>query len=154
MHLQLLATLTLAGLLAIAATIDLRTRRIPDVLNLATAIAGLTATWLLQRDMWVSLIGIAAGYVALFLVSVGYRQLRGRDGLGLGDAKLLAGGGAWIGWMGLPFAVLMAAGAGLVFVAVSNLAGRKLTAIDALPFGPFLAAGIFATWLAPFVLQR
>lgn len=144
---DLAATLILLALLTAAAAIDLRTRRLPDLLNLAIAAAGLAATWLLGRDLAASLVGIGAGYLAFLLVSVLYRRLRGRDGLGLGDAKLLAAGGAWIGWMGLPFAVLIAAAAGLIFVLGARLAGRRLAATDALPFGPFLALGVFAVWL-------
>ena len=55
------------------------------------------------------LIGGVLGFAAFFLIAWLYRQLREREGLGLGDAKLLAGAGAWLGWAALPSVVLLAA---------------------------------------------
>ena len=56
----------------------------------------------------------------------------------MGDARLLAAAGAWLGLGLLPFAMLLAVG-------IALLAGRRVTAATAIPFGPFPA---FATWLA------
>jgi len=53
-----------------------------------------------------------------------FKTLRGKDGLGRGDAKLLAAGGAWCGWMGLPFIVLIASGFGLLAALMPSI--RKL----------------------------
>ncbi len=97
-------------------------------------------------------IGAVAGYASLALIAALYRRARGVDGLGLGDAKLLAAAGVWIGWRLLPFAVLFAAAAGLTYVAVLRLAGKQIARTDALAFGPFLCAGVFIAWLARFAL--
>lgn len=140
-------TLLLAALLLGAALIDLRTLRIPNALNAAIVATGLMATWVLAKPLWPALIGAAAGYAFLFAVNALYRAARGRDGLGLGDAKLLAGAGAWLGWSGLPFVVLIGSALGLAWVAALRLGGRQLKAQDALAFGPFLCVGIFAVWL-------
>ena len=77
-----------------------------------------------------------------------FKKLRGKDGLGRGDAKLLAGGGAWCGWMGLPFIVLIGSGMGLVAALFPSVRNQKR-----IPFGPFLALGILIVWLA-FNLER
>jgi leader peptidase (prepilin peptidase)/N-methyltransferase len=126
---------------------DLARQRIPDGLNLVLLASGLLVSLALSLDLGARLMGIAAGYGALAGLAFAYRQLRGRDGLGLGDAKLLGAGGAWIGVMGLPFATLLAASLGLVFVAVQRLRGRALSPTDRLAFGPFLGAGIAIVWL-------
>lgn len=142
-----LATFVLFALLTAVTVIDMRTLRIPNGLNAVLALCGLAATWALDRSLSDALIGAAAGYAAMWGASFGYRQLRGRDGLGMGDAKLLAGAGAWLGWVGLPFVVLIASALGIAFVAARRLFGREIAATDAMAFGPFLSAGVFVVWL-------
>ncbi len=92
-------------------------------------------------------IGAALGFAALWLVAAGYRRLRGRDGLGGGDPKLLAAIGAWLGWQPLSWVVLLAALGGLAWVAVQRLRGSTIAGGDALPFGTLLAGAGFALWL-------
>lgn len=139
---------SLAAQLFIIAREDLRTQRIPDALNLMLGVSGLLISFALQFDMAARLIGVVVGYAALAGLAFAYLQWRGRDGLGLGDAKLLAAGGAWIGWAGLPFATLAAAAAGLCYVAWRHARGARVGADERLAFGPFLAAGIFLVWAA------
>ena len=141
-----LSSLILAALLTAIAVVDLRTLRIPDAANLALGAAGLAATAWLDRDLAAAALGIAGGYGCFWAVAVGFRRWRGYDGLGLGDAKLLAAGGAWVGWAGLPFVVLSAAVAGLLLVAALYAGGWRLTGRTAIPFGPFLASGIALVW--------
>ncbi|HVK80193.1 MAG TPA: A24 family peptidase [Verrucomicrobiae bacterium] len=141
------ATLLLAALLALVTIIDLRTMRIPDVLNAALVVSGLVVNWILHRAIVDALIGAVAGYAAIYVLNMVYRALRGGDGMGMGDAKLLAGGGAWLGWIGLPFVALLGSAAGIIFVSVQRIRGRTLQAQDALAFGPFLCVGIFIVWL-------
>jgi leader peptidase (prepilin peptidase)/N-methyltransferase len=94
-----------------------------------------------------SLIGAGAGYASLATIAALYRRLRGRDGLGGGDAYMLAGAGAWVGWIGLPTTLLWASLAGLSLVAAGFITGRRIKADQRLPFGVFLAAGTWLTWL-------
>jgi leader peptidase (prepilin peptidase)/N-methyltransferase len=133
--------------LYVIARVDLKTQRIPDGLNVVLLASGLGISFALGLDMPARLIGVAAGYGLLAGLAFVYLQLRGRDGLGLGDAKLLGAGGAWIGWTGLPFALLIAASGGLIYVAVQRLRGRAIAGDQRLAFGPFLAVGIAAVWL-------
>ena len=76
-----------------------------------------------------------------------YRRLRGIEGLGGGDAKLLAAAGAWVGAAALPSVLLGAACAALIAVAGLAIAGTRLSRRSALPFGPFLALATWAVWL-------
>jgi leader peptidase (prepilin peptidase)/N-methyltransferase len=135
-------------LLLAVAIIDWRTMRIPDPLNLAILAAGVAFVVILHRSWIDAVIGAALGYLALAGVAHFYERVRGLEGLGLGDAKLMGAAGAWIGWQGLPFALLIGASAGLAFVAARALLRRSLSATEAIPFGPFLAAGIFTVFVA------
>ncbi|RJF80807.1 prepilin peptidase [Oleomonas cavernae] len=88
------------ALLALAA-IDLRCWRLPDVLTLPLGAAGLVfAELMLPGRLGEQLIGAVAGFGLIFAVDLVYQHWRGRIGLGRGDAKLLAAGGAWVGWAG------------------------------------------------------
>lgn len=124
------------------AWIDLRHQRLPDVLTLPLLMAGLTATWWLEP--WGILghaLGAVIGYAAFWLVAAGYRAWRGRDGLGPGDAKLLAAAGAWVGWDQLNQVVLL----GVVVtlgLALWQFRGRFHGSLG-VPFGPGLALGLW-----------
>lgn len=132
-----------AMLLAIA-VVDVRTFRIPDWLSLPLIAAGLARTaFLAPERLPAHALGAAAGYAALALFGALYFRLRGRDGLGLGDAKLFAGGGAWLGWQPLPAVLAVAAVAGLAFALATGL-GRGAR----IAFGPWLALSIWLAWLA------
>jgi leader peptidase (prepilin peptidase) / N-methyltransferase len=125
--------------------IDLRRWLLPDALTLPLVVAGLAAAaWLDPAGLTACAAGAALGYLGLRLVGWSYRVLRGREGIGLGDAKLLAASGAWLGAAALPQVVLLAASTALVAALGLRLAGIRLGARSALPFGPFLA---FATWV-------
>jgi leader peptidase (prepilin peptidase)/N-methyltransferase len=95
-----------------------------------------------QLDFYPHLLGAALGYGAFWAVEVAYRLIRKRDGLGRGDAKLLAVGGAWCGAIALPFIVLIASVSALIHVWPER-ENRELR----LAFGPYLALGIALIWL-------
>lgn len=136
----------LTAILGAAALIDVRTMRIPNVVNVLLGVSGLIVAWI-NADLLTALVGVAFGYALLFGANALYRAVRGRDGVGMGDAKLLAGAGAWIGWMGLPFVVLLGSALGLTYVAALRVAGRELKRNDKLPFGPFLCVAIMVVWI-------
>jgi leader peptidase (prepilin peptidase)/N-methyltransferase len=94
-----------------------------------------------------SAIGAGAGFAIFALVRWLYRRLRGREGLGLGDAKLLAAAGAWVTWNGLPSVVLIAAVFGLVSALVMAQRGEQLSLNQRLAFGPALCLGTWLVWL-------
>jgi leader peptidase (prepilin peptidase) / N-methyltransferase len=134
-------------LLALA-WIDLRRWILPDALTLPLILVGLLAALLFDPEVLAArALGAALGYIALRLIGWAYARLRGREGLGQGDAKLLAAGGAWLGAMALPQVILLAAVGALIAAAGLRLCGTPLRAQSALPFGPFLALAIWALWL-------
>ncbi len=149
MVLFLFASVLLGGLVVLS-VIDFRTMILPDVLTLPLIGLGLAfAYW--QGVFLNGIIGAVIGYSGLVALELAYKKLRGIDGLGRGDAKLLAAGGAWCGWTGLPFILLIASAFGLVHALFLSRSGEP--ADNKLPFGPHLALGIFLSWLALFVLS-
>ena len=109
----ILFALILLVLLAALSWIDIKTYRLPNLLTLLLLISGLAQAWMIG-DWRASVIGAIAGFCAFVAIEISFKTLRGKDGLGRGDAKLLSAGGAWCGWMGLPFIVLIASGSGLI----------------------------------------
>lgn len=128
--------------------LDAEHQWLPDRLTLPLIPFGLIAAWAgLGPPLLDRVIGAAAGGLGLWLIGALYRALRGRDGLGGGDPKLLAAIGAWSGWMQLPFVLL---GAGIIGLAVAlwmRARGRELTATTRLPLGAFMAVAAWPLWL-------
>jgi leader peptidase (prepilin peptidase)/N-methyltransferase len=125
------------------AVIDIRTLRIPDWLSLPLVVLGLARAARIDPDtLPAHLLGAALGYASLAAFGALYVRLRGREGLGLGDAKLFAAGGAWLGWEALPLVLAVAAIAGLGFA----LATARRPSVQ-IAFGPWLALGIWSGWL-------
>ena len=132
--------LFVAALLAVA-FIDLRTRIIPDVISLPGIAVGLLFS-LIRDDItvWASIIGLLAGGGSLFLVSWGYYLLTKREGMGMGDVKLMAMIGAFLGWQAVIFVILSSSLIGAVtgtFLMFRKGEDSKF----AIPFGPFLSLG-------------
>lgn len=96
----------------------------------------------------------AAIALPLLALMAGYRRWRGRDGLGLGDIKLAAVAGAWLGWV-MIFAVLELATLAAIAAYLINAFIRKrpLRGTAFLPFGAFLAPAIWLGWLAEALLN-
>jgi leader peptidase (prepilin peptidase)/N-methyltransferase len=129
------------------AWIDLRRGIIPDWLNLAIAVIGLAKAVLL--DGWAA--GLSAGCEGIVIGAIVwllrrlYFMFRKFQGLGLGDVKLLAASGIWVGIAGVPIQLLIASVTALAAAGVMHVAGRTVTRLTPLPFGPFLALGLVAT---------
>jgi leader peptidase (prepilin peptidase) / N-methyltransferase len=136
------AILTLA--LGAIAVIDLRSFRIPDVLSLPLIASGLALSfWLPGMAFWPHLAGALAGFTIFAAIGTWYHHRTGTDGLGLGDAKLFAAAGAWLGWQALPMVLLIAALGGLVFTMIQGRVARH----TAIAFGPWLAVGFWVVWI-------
>lgn len=152
------ATLTalLGWLLLLIAVVDAEHFWLPDRLTFPLGAMGLVAAPLLDRTSLLdAAVGACAGFAALWLLGRSYRLLRGREGLGGGDPYLLAAGGTWVGWMGLPSVLVWAATAGLSGVVAQMLLKRPVSGEDRVPFGVFLAIGIWLTWqFGPLGLPR
>jgi leader peptidase (prepilin peptidase) / N-methyltransferase len=149
----LISTLLGWTVLAIAA-IDARRFTIPDALSLPAIPAGLLASGYLldpSSEQLVSpdhVIGACLGGGGLWLIRATYFLVRGREGLGLGDVKLAAAGGAWVGWPHLADVMLVAATAALGFAMALAMIRRKgLSGTERIAFGAFLAPSIWLIWL-------
>jgi len=143
-----LLTAALGWWLLLIAVIDAERFWLPDRLTLPLAAAGLLAAPLEGAGALADrALGAAIGFAGLAGLAWLYRRLRGREGLGGGDARLLAAAGAWTGWAGLPSVLVWASLAGFSVLAAALLTGRRLRGDDALPFGSFLALGIWLVWL-------
>ena len=155
----ILGTLLAALMIAIDVT-DARRWIIPDELSAAAFVLGVLHAALTAQDtMWQAMaFALLRALIAAMLfygILVGYRMLRGHDGLGLGDVKLAAVAGVWLDWLGIAAAVEMAALSALAaYLAVSLFAGRKMRRTAALPLGLFLAPSIWLAWLGETVLLR
>jgi leader peptidase (prepilin peptidase)/N-methyltransferase len=138
----------LAGWLLLIAVLDAEHFWLPDVLTLPLGVAGLiVAAATAPGELTERGLGVVVGFAVLAGLASLYARLRGRQGLGGGDARLLAAIGAWVGWQGLPSVLLIGAVTGLLTVGVLALRGQRPRADARLPFGTFLAAGAWITWL-------
>ncbi|WP_058616042.1 prepilin peptidase [Tepidimonas taiwanensis] len=135
-----------AAVLALA-FIDWDTTLLPDDITLPLAWAGLIAAALgwsgvsLTDALW----GAVAGYLSLWSVYWAFKLVTGKEGMGYGDFKLLAGLGAWLGWQALIPIVLVASALGAV-VGLAMKAMQTLREGRYVPFGPFLAFGGLLVW--------
>ena len=142
----------LALLTGAIALYDARRFIIPNVLNAASFALALAHAVALDpgaaaEEIVLALVRAAAAAGVFLAIKLGYRWLRGREGLGMGDVKLAGVAGAWLDWFGIlvavELAVLAALGVHLVRLAVRQ---RPLRAAGALPFGLYLAPAIWVAW--------
>ncbi len=147
------ACVLLWTLLALTA-IDADTQLLPDDLTLPLLWAGLIANlWATFAPIGSAVIGAVAGYLSLWAVYWVFKLVRGREGMGYGDFKLLAALGAWLGWQMLPLIVLLSSIVGaLVGTALIVFKGRDHSI--PIPFGPYLAvAGMIALFWGPMLVR-
>lgn len=127
--------------------LDWRHFWLPNALTLPLAFLGLTlGLWVTDVTLADRAVGASVGYLALLAVALSYRMVRGRDGLGLGDAKLFGALGAWFGWQALPFILLFAATLGLLAVLAAAAAGRLVSGSSRVPLGTCLAWAALPGW--------
>ncbi|MBI5015970.1 MAG: prepilin peptidase [Deltaproteobacteria bacterium] len=138
-----------AGLVAVT-FIDLDHMIIPDSLSLGGVAVGLLASFVTPLGWKASLLGAAVGGGSLLAVYLAYYAVTRREGLGLGDVKLLAAIGAFLGWQAVLFTLFTASVTGAVVGGAS--VGFRLR--QAVPFGAFLAFGamLYVFW-GPALIQ-
>ena len=133
--------------LIILAVVDYKTKLLPDVLTLPLLWLGLVIQLFPETrtvGLDLSVIGAVAGYLPLWLLAQIYRLVRGRDGLGMGDLKLLAAMGAWSGPLLLPYVLVLA-----VFLAIAVFVLERVVRQptygfhEERPFGPSIIAAYF-----------
>jgi leader peptidase (prepilin peptidase)/N-methyltransferase len=140
------ACLLLWSLIALT-FIDFDTQLLPDNITLPLAWAGLLANvagWVPGVSLRDAVIGAVAGYLALWSVYWLFKLIRGKEGMGYGDFKLLAALGAWLGWQMLPLIVLLSSVVGAV-IGIGLVVFKGRDHQIPLAFGPYLAiAGAIA----------
>jgi leader peptidase (prepilin peptidase) / N-methyltransferase len=136
----LVVRLAFASALVVLFAIDLEHQILPNVITLPGIVAGLAASWFLPPGWLSSLIGAAAGGGILLAIAEAYYRVRGQEGLGMGDVKMLAMIGAFLGWKLTIVTLMMASFSGTI-VGLALIVSRRGGMKYALPFGTFLALG-------------
>lgn len=131
---------------------DLQHKILPNVITVPGIAIGVLCSLFLPPGLRDSLIGVAIGGGVLFLIAESYYRVRGHDGLGMGDVKLLAMIGAFLGWKLVLLTLVFASLAGSLIGGALILSGRGGMQY-ALPFGTFLGVGalLSAVWGTPIV---
>ena len=132
--------LAFACALIVLFAIDFRHRILPNVITIPGIAAGFAASWFLPPGWISSLLGIVVGGGILLAIAEVYYRVRGQEGLGMGDVKMLAMVGAFLGWPLMLLTLVLASFAGSI-VGVTLIASGRGSLQAALPFGTFLALG-------------
>ena len=123
--------------------IDLKHFIIPDILNYGIIVLAILKNFLpnldliFTQDIKLSLAGGIVGYLSIWLIIYLYKQIRKKEGMGLGDAKLMAGIGLLFGWQSIPFTLFFASLLALL-VATPSLMENKKSLKSKIPFAPYL----------------
>jgi leader peptidase (prepilin peptidase)/N-methyltransferase len=168
-----LVAFAFAAALLVVSVVDLDHLIIPDVVSLPGILVGLAVSALVPGGvgLWNAIAGVWLGGGLLWLVAVAYERATGVEGLGLGDAKLLAMVGAFLGWQAIPAVLVIASVVGTVAGLavllshegrqaarrVRRMLGPAAVAVHwrraarrtAIPFGPFLALGAAVALFTP-----
>jgi leader peptidase (prepilin peptidase)/N-methyltransferase len=150
---MLASRLILGCLLIVLFAIDLEHHLLPNVLTLPGIVVGWALSFAIEPGWVDSLVGIAVGGGVLWVIAETYYRIRGEEGLGMGDVKMLAMIGAFIGWKLTIVTLMMASFSGSIlglFLIATRRGGMKY----ALPFGTFLAMGAaLAATIGPGILD-
>jgi len=121
-------------------TVDLQRHQLPNVVTLPGIAMGIGFSFVTEPGWFASLVGTVAGGGILCIMSEVSHRLRGESGVGMGDVKMLAMIGAFIGWKLMLAALVVALLSGSM-TSIALMATRRGAAPRLLPFGTFLAAG-------------
>lgn len=142
----LIVRLIFASALVVLFVTDLDCRILPNEITLGGAAAGVAAAFFLPPGLLSSLLGLAMGGGVLWATGTLYERVRGVEGMGMGDVKMLGMIGAVLGWPLMLLTLVLSSLAGGLFGAVL-LALRADARTTALPFGTFLAAAALTSSL-------
>jgi len=149
----LVSRLVFGCALIVLFAIDLEHQLLPNLITVPGIVAGLAFSFLTQPGWFDSILGIVVGGGVLWAIAEGYYLVRHEDGLGMGDVKMLAMIGAFVGWKLTLITLMMASFAGS-FVGILLIVSRRGGMKYALPFGTFLALGaVLAATIGPGVLD-
>ena len=122
--------------------IDLKHFIIPDVLTFPMMALGFLKSFdpnlnPIFPNYINSLIGGLLGYGIIWVLIFFYKVIRNKEGMGLGDAKLLAVIGFWFGWISIPFVIFLSSAIALIFV-IPDLLKKQKKLTSQIPFGPYI----------------
>ena len=147
-HLAKLLLIILLLMYLIIFFIDLKHFIIPDILNYGIIVIAFLKNFLpdlnlnFVQDIKLSLMGGIAGFFSIWIIIYLYKTFKKTEGMGMGDAKLIAGVGLLLGWQSIPFVLFLSATLGLLMVMPSLLEKRK-SLKSKIPFGPYIiTAGV------------
>ena len=126
--------------------IDLKHFIIPNVLTFPLMVIGFLKSFDPNLNQTIfpnyinSLIGGLLGYSIIWLIIFFYKKVRKKEGMGLGDAKLMAVIGFWFGWVSIPFTIFISSAVALILV-VPSLINRSRKMSSEIPFGPYIIIG-------------
>ena len=125
--------------------IDLKHYIIPNVLTFSLMIIGFLKSFdpnlnPIFPNFINSLIGGIFGYLIIWSIIYFYKQVRNKEGMGLGDAKLLSAIGFWFGWISIPFVIFLSSIIALLFV-IPSLMKKSKKLSSQIPFGPYIIIG-------------
>ena len=143
----LASRLLFTALLVVLFGTDLETQRLPNVLTIPGTVAGVIGSLFLPPGIVDSLLGLLLGGATLLAIRWAWKRATGVDGMGLGDVKMLAMIGAFLGWRQVIVVLFLSSVAGAVIgLMLTALQGRSMQ--SKLPFGTFLALAAFVASLA------
>ena len=122
--------------------IDLKHYIIPDILTFPMMVLGFLKSFdpnlnPLFPNYINSLLGGIIGYGIIWLLILFYKKIRNKEGMGLGDAKILAVVGFWFGWVSIPFVIFLSSTIALIIV-IPDLLKKKKKLTSQIPFGPYI----------------
>ena len=125
--------------------IDLKHYIIPNVLTFSLMVIGFVKSFdsnlnPIFPNFINSLIGGIFGYLIIWSIIYFYKQVRNKEGMGLGDAKLLSAIGFWFGWISIPFVIFLSSIIALLFV-IPSLMKKSKKLSSQIPFGPYIIIG-------------
>ena len=126
--------------------IDLKHFIIPNVLTFPLMVIGFLKSFDPNLNQTIfpnyinSLIGGLFGYSIIWLIIFFYKKVRNKEGMGLGDAKLMAVIGFWFGWISIPFTIFISSVVALILV-IPSLINQSRKMSSEIPFGPYIIIG-------------
>ncbi|MEO5667280.1 MAG: prepilin peptidase [Bdellovibrionota bacterium] len=136
--------------LLVVTYIDIDFRIIPDRFSIGNWVAAAVFCFVFRDpEPWQGLLGGALGFGMFFLLAWGYEKIKGIEGLGFGDVKMIGWLGTWLGLEWVPFIIFVASISGLA-VGLIQMRKSEEGLQAALPFGPFLAFAALVAWCLKF----
>ena len=135
--------LVLSAALVVLFAIDLEHQILPNVITLPGIVIGFLFSFVTPVGWLDSLMGILLGAGILYAIAAAYYAVRKEEGLGMGDVKMLAMIGAFLGWKAVLITLVLASFSGSV-IGLIMIGTSRGSMKYALPFGTFLALGAVA----------